>query len=121
MKAFALTVADQPATLTELPEPEAPPDGALVRVHAASVNGFDVYQSSGGLMAMIPHELPTVVGRDMAGVVVSVGPERTDVQPGDEVLGFVTSVPPLHAGTWAELVGAGEKLILARKPAGLRG
>lgn len=81
MKAFALTAADQPAALTDLPDPEPARDGALVRVHAASVNGFDVYQSSGGLMAMMPHDLPTVIGRDMAGVVVAVGPDRTDAAP----------------------------------------
>ena len=119
MKAFALTAADQPAALTQLPDPEVGADAALVRVHAASVNGFDVYQASGGLMAMMPHELPTVIGRDFAGVVVAVGAERTDVKPGDEVLGFVTSTPPLHAGTWAELVAGGANLIVARKPSGL--
>jgi NADPH:quinone reductase-like Zn-dependent oxidoreductase len=119
MKAFALNTADQPAALTDLPDPELNPDGALVRVRTASVNGFDVYQSSGGLMAMMPHDLPTVVGRDMAGVVVAVGIDRTDVKPGDEVLGFVTSTPPLHGGTWAELVAGGSGLVLARKPAEL--
>jgi NADPH:quinone reductase-like Zn-dependent oxidoreductase len=83
------------------------------------VNGFDVYQASGGLMAMMPHELPTVVGRDLSGVVESVGAARTDVAPGDEVLGFVQSAPPLHLGTWAEAVAGGDKLILARKPSGI--
>ena len=93
MKAFALTESNEPAALTDLPDPEVAADGAVIRVHAASVNGFDVYQASGGLMAMMPHDLPTVIGRDMAGVVVAVGPERTDVAVGDEVLGFVTSTP----------------------------
>lgn len=119
MKAFALTTPDQPATLTDLPDPEVRPDEALVSVRTASVNGFDVYQATGGLMAMMPHDLPTVVGRDMAGVVVAVGIDRTDVAPGDEVLGFVTSTPPLHSGTWAELVAGGSGLVLARKPAEL--
>lgn len=119
MKAFALTAAGQPAALTDLPDPDIAADEALVSVRAASVNGFDVYQSSGGLVAMMPHELPTVIGRDLAGVVVAVGPQRTDVAVGDEVLGFVTSTPPLHSGTWAELVAGGSGLILARKPAGL--
>lgn len=119
MKAFALTTAGEPAALTDLPDPEVTPDGALVRVRAASVNGFDVFQATGGLMGMMPHDLPTVIGRDLAGVVVAVGPERTDVTVGDEVLGFVTSKPPLHSGTWAELVAGTADLILARKPAGL--
>jgi NADPH:quinone reductase-like Zn-dependent oxidoreductase len=70
-------------------------------------------------MAMMPHQLPTVIGRDLAGVVVAVGPDRTDVTVGEEVLGFVTSTPPLHRGTWAELVAGGPDLVLARKPADL--
>ena len=119
MKAFALTQPDQPAALTDIPDPELPPGGALVRVRFASVNGFDVFQASGGLIAMIPHELPTVIGRDMSGVVEAVGAGRTDVAVGDEVLGFITSDPPLHSGTWGELTADGERLILARKPAGL--
>ena len=119
MKAFALTAADQPASLADLPDPEIGPDEVLVRVRTASVNGFDVFQSSGGLMAMMPHELPTVVGRDMAGVVEAVGTDGTDFAVGDEVLGFVTIAPPLRSGTWAELVAGGAGLVLARKPAGL--
>ncbi len=94
VKAFALTAENQPAGLTDLPDPELAPDAALIRIHAASVNGFDVYQASGGLMAMMPHELPTVVGRDLAGVVEAVGAARTDVAPGDEVLGFIQSGKP---------------------------
>lgn len=119
MKAFAMTIADQPAALAEVPDPAVAEDGVRIRVRAASVNGFDVYQASGGLMAMMPHELPTVIGRDMAGVVDVVGSGRADVAVGDEVFGFVTSTPPLHDGTFAELVAGGPRLVLAPKPAGL--
>jgi len=38
MKAFALTSADQPAMLTDLPDPAPSHDGVLVRVHARAVN-----------------------------------------------------------------------------------
>jgi NADPH:quinone reductase-like Zn-dependent oxidoreductase len=119
MDAFALTAAGEPAALTDLPDSQVSADGALVRIHAASVNGFDVHQASGGLTAMMPHDLPTVIGRDFAGVVVSAGTGRTDVAAGDEVLGFVTIAPPLQRGTWAELLAGGNDLVLARKPAGL--
>ena len=118
MQAFALLSADQPASLVDLPEPEVASDGLRVRVRAASVNGFDVFQASGYLIGMMEHRFPTVVGRDFAGVIEAVGSERRDVAVGDEVFGFVPSTPPLHDGTLAELV-AGSGLVLARKPAGL--
>ena len=118
MKAFALLRADQPASLVDLPDPEVGPGGVLIRIHAASVNGFDVFQAGGQLTAMMEHAFPTVVGRDFAGVVEAVGAGRTDLAVGDEVFGFVPTTPPLHDGTYAEaLAGAG--LVLARKPAGL--
>jgi len=119
MKAYALTTADQPAALVDLPDPVAPVGGALIRVRAASVNGFDVYQASGYLASMMPHEYPTVVGRDFAGVVEAIGKGRSDVAVGDEVLGFVPSTPPLHVGSWAELIPAGPDVPLAAKPANL--
>ena len=119
MKAFALTVADQPATLVDLPDPEVAPGGARVRVHAASVNGFDLFQAGGALASMMPHEFPTVVGRDFSGVVDAVGEGRTDVAVGDEVLGFITSTPPLHAGAFGQFVTETDKLVLAPKPAEL--
>ena len=116
MRAIALTIEGQSAALTELPEPDLPADGALIEVHATSVNGFDVFQASGGLMGMMPHVLPTIIGRDFSGVVRAVGSDRADVQVGDAVLGFITSAPPLHDGTWSELVVGGANLVLARKP-----
>jgi NADPH:quinone reductase-like Zn-dependent oxidoreductase len=119
MKAYALTAADQPAALIELPDPETPVGGALVRVLAASVNGMDVYEANGYLVSMMPHDFPVVVGRDFAGVVEAVGDDRTDVAVGDEVIGFIPSTPPLHVGSWAELVPAGPDAPLAHKPANL--
>lgn len=116
MKAFALVHADQPATLVELPDPVVSPDGLLIRMRAASVNGFDVYQAGGQLAAMMEHAFPTVVGRDFAGVVEAVGSGRTDWAVGDEVFGFVPPTLPLQDGTYAEVL-AGANLVLARKPA----
>src|SRR5438128_2310794 len=104
MKAFALITAGEPAALVDLPEPDVAADGALVHVRTASVNGFDIHQASGALLGMIPHDLPTVIGRDFAGTVLAVGNERTDVAVGDEVLGFTATVPPLRSGAWAEIL-----------------
>lgn len=119
MKAYALTAADQPAALIDLPDPVAPPGGVLIRVRAASVNGFDVFEAHGYLVSMMPHDFPVVVGRDFAGVVVAVGEGRRDVAVGDEVLGFLPATPPLHVGTWAELVAGGPDIALTPKPAGM--
>jgi NADPH:quinone reductase-like Zn-dependent oxidoreductase len=118
MKAFALTAPDQPATITDLPDPELTPDGVRILVRASSVNGFDAFQATGGLMGMMEHALPTVVGRDFAGVVEAVGADRTDVAAGDEVLGFIPSTPPLHDGTHADRIVT-SNVVLAPKPAGL--
>jgi NADPH:quinone reductase and related Zn-dependent oxidoreductases len=57
-----------------------------------------------------------VIGRDFAGIVEAVGSRRNDVAVGDQVLGFVTSMPPLHDGTYAEVVSGASGLVLARKP-----
>lgn len=118
MKVFALTSPDQPAAMADVPQPEMPPDGVGIRVRAASVNGFDVFQASGQLMGMMEHALPTVIGRDFAGVVETVGPARSDIAVGDEVLGFIPSMPPLHDGSYAELIASGTA-VLARKPSDL--
>jgi NADPH:quinone reductase-like Zn-dependent oxidoreductase len=119
MKAYALTVADQPAALVDLPDPELPADGVLIRVRAASVNGIDLFEANGYLVPMMPHDFPVVVGRDAAGVVDAVGPGRTDVAVGDEVIAFVPAMPPLRVGSWAEILAAGPEVALTPKPAGL--
>lgn len=118
MRAFALTAPDQPASIVELPEPELTPESVRVRVRAASVNGMDVYEANGFLMEVMEHALPTVVGRDFAGVVEAVGSGRTDVTVGDEVLGFIPTTPPLHDGSHADQIVT-SNVVLARKPVDL--
>lgn len=119
MKAFALLDAETPATVVDLPDPELAPDGVRIRVTAASLNGFDIFEASGNMVRFMEHRFPTIVGRDFSGVVDAVGSEWTDVEVGDEVFGFVTSQPPLDAGTFAEIVAEGPRLVLAGKPAGV--
>jgi NADPH:quinone reductase-like Zn-dependent oxidoreductase len=119
MKAFALTSPDQPASLVDLPDPGVPAGTVRIRVRAASVNGFDVFQANGYLLAMMEHQFPTIIGRDFAGVVDAVGEGRTDLAIGEAVFGFVSTMPPLRVGAYAELVAGGPELVLARKPAGL--
>jgi NADPH:quinone reductase-like Zn-dependent oxidoreductase len=119
MKAFALTSPDRPAALVDLPDPRVAAGTIRVRVRAASVNGFDVFQANGYLLAMMEHQFPTIIGRDFAGIVDAVGEGRSDLAVGDEVFGFVSAMPPLHVGTYAELLAGGPEVVLARKPASL--
>jgi len=119
MKAFALEGTDTPAALVTVPKPEVGEADVLVAVRAASVNGFDVYQANGFLLGMMEHTLPTVIGRDFAGVVEAVGPGVSEFAAGDEVFGFIPSTPPLKSGAFAEYVAGGPELVLAAKPADL--
>lgn len=116
MKAFALESPDQPASLTQIPKPEIGEGDVLVAVKAASVNGIDVYQASGNLVAMMEHAMPTVVGRDFAGVVEAVGSGVSGFAAGDPVFGFIPTAPPLKSGAFAEYVAGGPELVLAAKP-----
>jgi NADPH:quinone reductase-like Zn-dependent oxidoreductase len=59
-----------------------------------------------------------VRGTDFAGVVESVGPNVTDIEPGDEVFGSAWAGSMATVGTYAELtVAPAEQMI--RKPTGL--
>lgn len=118
MKAYAIESPEKPASLVTLPKPEVGPRDVRVAIYAASVNGFDVYQANGYLLGMMEHRFPTIVGRDLAGVVEAIGSDVTDFAVGDEVFGFVPSMPPLERGSYAELISAAD-LVLVRKPAGL--
>ena len=48
-----------------------------------------------------------------------MGPAFDRFAAGDEVFGFIPTVPPLKSGAFAEYVSGGPALVLARKPAGL--
>lgn len=80
-------------SLEEVPVPEPAPDQVLVEVRATSVNGSDVefltakpaYIRGFGLFG--PKH--TVLGSDVAGVVVAVGSKVTRFAEGDEVFGDI--------------------------------
>ena len=74
-------------TLEEAPRP-APADGELlVRVHATSVNPFDVAVRAGYVAGYFQHKLPLILGTDFAGVVEEVGAGVSGFAKGDEVYG----------------------------------
>jgi NADPH:quinone reductase-like Zn-dependent oxidoreductase len=73
MRAVRLHQVGGPENLKvdDLPDPEAPPGGAVVRLEAAALNHRDVFIRQ-GLYAKI--QLPAILGADGAGVVESVAP-----------------------------------------------
>ncbi len=92
----------------EVPQPG--PGQVRVRVKAAGLNALDGKVRSGALEAMFSTPLPAVPGGEVAGVVDALGEGVTDMQVGDEVLGWSDT------GSYAEYALA---TIVAPKPAGL--
>ncbi|HEY0644373.1 MAG TPA: NAD(P)-dependent alcohol dehydrogenase [Nocardioides sp.] len=102
--------------LSEVPAPEAGDGQVLVEVHAAALDRGTEHLLTGKPYAVrlamgVRRPRQPVPGRDVAGVVVSVGAGVTRFAPGDEVYG----VAP---GSFAEYAVASEDK-LARKPASL--
>src|SRR5579884_1919483 len=67
--------------LVETPKPSPGPKQALVRIAASGVNFIDVYFRIGLYKA----DLPITLGSEAAGTVEAVGPDVTEVAPGDRV------------------------------------
>lgn len=113
MKAYVVESANGPFRAVEIRTPEPVRGQVLVQVCASGVNPLDAKIRAGeGGHAKQP--LPAVLGMDMAGVVVSTGPDVTAFRTGDEVFGMVGGVGGLQ-GTLAEFVVA-DAALLAVKP-----
>ena len=82
MRAFVLTDFGTTPELVDLDVPEPAEGEVRVRVHAASVNGFDIAVANSYLKGMMEHRFPVVLGKDFAGTVDAVGPGVTDYQVG---------------------------------------
>ena len=94
------------------------PNEVLVRVHASSINGFDVALVTGMLKGMLEYQFLVTIGHDLAGVVEQVGSEVSRYQVGDEVFGFHFT-PVLHDGTWADYVASPEDTFVGPKSTSL--
>lgn len=82
MKAAVLETYDGPLTVTNVPDPECPPDGALIDVRACGVCRSDHHAWKG----VDPDiSLPHIMGHEFAGVVIETGPECRGFAIGDRV------------------------------------
>ncbi|MFI7005467.1 NADP-dependent oxidoreductase [Streptomyces sp. NPDC050145] len=99
----------------EVSDPQVGADDVLVRIHAAGVNPLDLRIRNGDFKAFLPYRLPLVLGNDLAGTIVRVGPSVTRFAVGDEVY---ARPDKNRIGTFAELIAVHQD-DLAPKPATL--
>ena len=92
MKAIYYEAYGKPDVLQygEQPEPDLKPDQIMVRVRASSVNPVDWKMRQGHLLPISGLSFPKIPGRDIAGDVVSVGPDVTRFTVGDKVYGLLS-------------------------------
>lgn len=117
MKAFILERYGKKSSvrLAEMPEPELRDGEVLVKVHAAGVNLLDAKIKNGEFKLILPYRLPLILGHDVAGVVVKVGPGVSRFNPGDEVY---SRPDDFRIGAFAEFIAIKEDS-LAIKPKAL--
>jgi NADPH2:quinone reductase len=65
----------------DIPVPRPGPKQALVRIAISGVNFIDVYFRSG----LYKVDLPVILGSEAAGTVEAIGPDVSEVAPGDRV------------------------------------
>lgn len=74
--------------LADAPVPEVRPGDLLVKVHAAGVNRADLLQRQ-GYYGRQSYGESDLLGLEVAGEVVAVGSDVTDIRPGERMMGIV--------------------------------
>lgn len=72
-------------TYEEAPRPVPGEGEVLIRVHATTVNPFDIALRSGYMVDYFNHSFPLILGTDVSGVVEELGPGANSFTPGDAV------------------------------------
>lgn len=95
----------------DYPDPVPGPGEVLVRVAATSVNPLDYKRRAGLMKDSAPIQFPGLIGTDIAGMVIEIGPEVEGFSVGDQVFGMANNA-------YAELCVA-KAAVLAKVPKGL--
>ena len=69
----------------DAPRPTPGPGEVVIRVHATSVNPFDIAVRNGYMHSWFNYSFPLTLGSDVSGVIEEVGEGVTNVSPGDVV------------------------------------
>jgi NADPH:quinone reductase-like Zn-dependent oxidoreductase len=113
MKAIVVRQYGGPEVLKfeDYPDPVPGPGTVLVRVAATSVNPIDYKRRAGLTKDFYPLHFPGLIGVDMAGTVVKMGPGVEGFAVGDQVFAMADN-------TYAELCVV-DAAVLAKIPKGL--
>src|SRR6202167_4158721 len=113
MKAIVVHQYGGPEVLKfeDYPDPVPGPGEVLVRVAAASVNPLDYKRRAGLTKSYYPIKFQGLIGVDVAGTAVKIGPAVEGFSVGDQVFAMADN-------TYAELCVVGAA-ILAKVPKGL--
>jgi len=101
MKAVRIHSYGGPEVLNyeQAPRPTPGEGEVLIRVHATSINPFDVAVRSGYMAGFFNHSLPLILGTDVSGVVEELGPNTNSLSPGEAVY---TRTGVARDGSYAE-------------------
>jgi NADPH:quinone reductase-like Zn-dependent oxidoreductase len=93
--------------------PNPGPDEVLVKVEAAGVGPWDGWIRAG--RSALPQPLPLILGSDLSGKIIAVGPGVSDLRAGDQVYGVTN---PQFVGAYAEYALASATMV-SSKPTSL--
>lgn len=97
--------------LTEVENPRVAENEVLVKIKATAFNPIDYQMRQGSIESKLLKSV--ILGRELSGVILEIGPTVTGFAIGDEITAYVGSLA--SNGTYAELISIPEQLI-AKKP-----
>jgi NADPH:quinone reductase-like Zn-dependent oxidoreductase len=117
MKAFVVDkyAKSSRLRLAEMPEPVLLDKDVLIEIHSTAVNLLDSKVKSGEFKAFLPYRAPFILGHDVAGTIMKVGPHVRNFKAGDEIYARPRDQ---RIGTFAEYIAIDEADI-ALKPQNL--
>lgn len=98
----------------EMPRPKLRDDEVLIAVESMGVNPVDIKIRKGEMKALLTYKFPMIMGGDLAGTIVEVGPKVSRFKKGDEVYACLTT----GMGAFAEYAAVREDQ-LSLKPKNL--
>jgi len=105
MRAFVVSKYRGPLQEADVPEPVVGGHDVLVEVRAAGLNSLDEKIRAGEFRSFLRYELPQVMGNDVAGTVIRVGPQVRGFVAGDQVYARPDAA---RIGTFAERIAVAE-------------